>query len=64
MILEIADDPDAAMDEEQHAWLAAHLLGLHDVEYHPRRGRGGDRRFRSLGSDRPEMLAQYGALDL
>ena len=33
MILEIADDPDTAMDEEQHTWLAAHLLRLHDVEF-------------------------------
>jgi len=34
MVLEIADDPDAAMDEEQYARIAAHLLGLHDVQLH------------------------------
>ena len=34
MVLEIADDPDAAMDEQQHARIAAHLLGLHDVQLH------------------------------
>ena len=32
MVLEIADDPDAAMDKEQNARIAAHLLGLHDVQ--------------------------------
>ena len=31
MVLKIADDPDAAMNEEQHARITAHLLGLHDV---------------------------------
>ena len=35
MVLEITDGPHAAMDEEQHAWLAAHMLGLHDVQLHP-----------------------------
>jgi hypothetical protein len=32
MIFIIANDPDSAMDEEQHAGPAVHLLGLHDVE--------------------------------
>jgi hypothetical protein len=34
MVLEIADEPDATMDEEHNARLAAHLRGLHDVELH------------------------------
>jgi len=32
MVLKVADDPHAAMDEEQHARLAAHMLRLHDVQ--------------------------------
>ena len=34
MVLEIADDPDTAMNEEQHARLSAHMLRLHDVQLH------------------------------
>ena len=34
MVLEIADNPDAAMDKEQHTGILAHTLRLHDVELH------------------------------
>ena len=32
MVLKVADDPDAAMDEQKHAGLFAYLRGLHDVQ--------------------------------
>jgi len=32
MVLKVADDPHAAMDEEQHTRLSVHMLGLHDVQ--------------------------------
>ena len=34
MVLEIAGDPYAAMDEEQHRRRAGDMLRLHDVELH------------------------------
>jgi hypothetical protein len=34
MVLEIADDPDAAVNEQQYAGLSGHVLGLHDVDFH------------------------------
>jgi hypothetical protein len=34
MVLEVADDPHAAVDEQQHARLTGHLLRLHDVDLH------------------------------